>query len=715
MIDLSTIANLELVQNLQNAKSKHCLFGLLNETSTRMGARLLKNNVLQPSTDRAKIEKRWAAVNELSTKEELFFSLREELKRMVDTDRALANKLDFQYMEQSVNNVLMLKSFIDSIKPIWQGLAGACSEKLQNIKELCDPDNYADVQELIEYALSPDVSYSQNATDLRNHRVFAIRAGTNGFLDVARQSYNEFIGDARDLIEQLQEQHEIPLELKYDTARQFYIRIKANELESGTDLPGVFVNVFRKGKFIECQTLDLIKYNQKIKDAHNEIIAMSDSSVQELIAAVRTNIHPLFKISEGLALLDLLASFAHLATTLSYVRPDVSAEALAIKSSRHPIREKIQKEKYVANDVYATQHHKRFQVVTGCNMSGKSTYIRSIALMTIMAQIGSFVPAEYASFPITCQLFARVATDDCIEANVSTFASEMREMAFILRNIEPQSLVIVDELGRGTSTTDGLAIAIAISEALIESKTYVWFVTHFRDLPRILAERVGVYSMHMGVDIDPDFSRMRMRYKVSEGWEEQKFYGLALAQIIDLPEQVMEMAVAASKELNARNDTRQGSLKPLTIAKRRKLVVHMRETIKQAKHGELENTELLLRMQSLQREFLVRMAAIDAEVAAIKAPPALSPEAEGTRECTPELESDTVSSDQARNEDCHVTNEESSWDASVNHENPLFRPMPTNLKVEETSISRMPRFVKNGNRLDDPICIEDDTSTTSGD
>ena len=511
------------------------------------------------------------------------------------------------------------------------------------------------------------------------------------------------------------EQHEIPLELKYDTARQFYIRIKANELESGTDLPGVFVNVFRKGKFIECQTLDLIKYNQKIKDAHNEIIAMSDSSVQELIAAVRTNIHPLFKISEGLALLDLLASFAHLATTLSYVRPDVSAEALAIKSGRHPIREKIQKEKYVANDVYATQHHKRFQVVTGCNMSGKSTYIRSIALMTIMAQIGSFVPAAYASFPITCQLFARVATDDCIEANVSTFASEMREMAFILRNIEPQSLVIVDELGRGTSTTDGLAIAIAISEALIESKTYVWFVTHFRDLPRILAERVGVYSMHMGVDIDPDFSRMRMQYKVSEGWEEQKFYGLALAQIIDLPEQVMEMAVAASKELNARNDTKQGSLKPLTIAKRRKLVVHMRETIKQAKYGELENTELLLRMQSLQREFLVRMAAIDAEVAAIKTPPALSPEAEGTLECTPELESDTVSSDQARNEDCHVKNEESSWDASVNHENPLFRPMPTNLKVEETSISRMPRFVKNGNRLDDPICIEDDTSTTSGD
>ena len=508
------------------------------------------------------------------------------------------------------------------------------------------------------------------------------------------------------------EQHEIPLDLKYDTARQFYIRVKASELENGANLPDIFVNIYRKGKTIECQTLDLIKYNQKIKDAHNEIIAMSDSSIQELIAAVRTNIHPLFKISESLALLDLLTSFAHLVTTFSYVRPDISTEALAIKSGRHPIREKIQKEKYVPNDVYATHRHKRFQVITGCNMSGKSTYIRSIALMTVMAQIGSFVPADYASFPITSQLFARVATDDCIEANVSTFASEMREMAFILHNIESKSLVIVDELGRGTSTTDGLAIAISISEALIQSRAYVWFVTHFRDLPRILAERVGVYNMHMGVDIDPDFSRMRMRYRVSEGREEQKFYGLALAQIVDLPEEVMEVAVAASKNLNARNDAKRGSSKPLAIAKRRKLAVHLRETISQAKDSELENRELLIRMQRLQQEFLIRMAAIDAEVAVVDDVSTLSPGAAGLKESTPELESDVMSLDQIKFEGSSVKGEESSWDASVNHENPLFRPMPTAVKVEP-KFSGIGRFIKGGNKLDDPICIEDDISTTS--
>ena len=501
--------------------------------------------------------------------------------------------------------------------------------------------------------------------------------------------------------------------MKYDTTRQFYIRIKATELENAAALLNVFVNLFRKGKTIECQTLDLIKSNQKIKDAHNEIMAMSDSSIQKLIAAVRSKIQPLFKISEGLALLDLLTSFAHPVITLSYVRPDISTSTLAIKSGRHPIREKIQREKYVPNDVYATQHHKRFQIITGCNMSGKSNYIRSIALMSIMAQIGSFVPAEHASFPITHQLFARVATDDCIEANVSTFASEMREMAFILRNIEPRSLVIVDELGRGTSTTDGLAIAIAISEALIQSQAYVWFVTHFRDLPRILAERVGVYNMHMGVDIDPDFSRMRMRYRVSEGREEQKFYGLALAQLVDLPDQIMDMAVAASMDLSARNDAKQRHLKPLANAKRRKLAVHMRETLTQAKEGALKGDELLSRMKRLQREFLVRMAAIDAELSANENPPTLSPDAAGGQQSTPELQSDAASSNQTANEGVIENSEAISWEASLKHENPLFRPMPTGVDFERNAFSGLPPLVRAGNRPDDPIDIEGGTSVAS--
>lgn len=165
---------------------------------------------------------------------------------------------------------------------------------------------------------------------------------------------------------------------------------------------------------------------------------VGDEAIQGLIEEVRGQMSILFKICESVAMLDMISSFAQLVTSQDYVRPQL-ADTLAIKSARHPIREKIQHNKFVPNDVYATQQT-RFQIITGCNMSGKSTYIRSIALMAVMAQIGSFVPAEYASFPILHQLFARVSMDDSIEANVSTFAAEMRETAFILRNINKRSM-----------------------------------------------------------------------------------------------------------------------------------------------------------------------------------------------------------------------------------------------------------------------------------
>lgn len=568
-------------------------------------------------------------------------------------------------------------------------------------------------------------------------------------------------------------EHELALELKYDTSRQFYIKTPVSELDSSASLPGPFINVVKRGKHLECQTISLIKLNQKIKDVHDEIIAMSDSSIQTLIASVRTKLHPLFKISESLALLDVLTAFAHLVTTNSYVRPEVSADVLAIKSARHPIRENIQIEKYVPNDVYATKAHKRFQIITGCNMSGKSTYIRCIALITVMAQIGSFVPAEYASFPIAHSLFARISTDSCVEANVSTFASEMREIAFILRNIEPRSLVIVDELGRGTSTTDGLAIAIAVSEALIQSKAHVWFVTHFRDLPRVLAERVGAYNMYMHVDITSDFSTMMMRYKVSEGREQQKYYGLALAQLVDLPDELMRIAVAASQELNAICDAKKRNAKLIALAKRRKLAAHLRETLIQARDGNLQGVDLLAKMKRLQEEFCVRMLAIEAEYVAAQndqvkvdvvsekgddaaqqstsAPNPMNTTSEINQDqSTPQYAAgiptpmhdfheeqvqresrERITANSYSEEQDHLTDPTWSTTPSKKHhdsskttlhyENPIFRPMPTSpspLTSRKDSKSggsgySLTQLKRMGNEVSDPIYIDDDGGGSS--
>ncbi|KAL8949223.1 MAG: hypothetical protein Q9222_004655 [Ikaeria aurantiellina] len=469
----------------------------------------------------------------------------------------------------------------------------------------------ADVQTIIDETINEDITYQNSPLDLRNQRTYAVKSGVNGLLDVARQTYKEANADAYQLVTDLGQTHSIALELRYDTARQYYIRIAVSELEE-RNLPEVFINSFRRKTYIECQTLDLLKLNQKIIDSHHEVLQMSDRSIQELIDKVREDIAPLFKTCEAIALLDMIASFAQLVTTQDYCRPELT-DTFAIKSGRHPIREKIHAEKFVPNDAYATQQS-RFQIITGCNMSGKSTYIRSLALMTIMAQIGCFVPARYASFPIRHQLFARISTDDNVEANVSTFASEMRETAFILRNIDRRSMVIVDELGRGTSTRDGLTIAIAIAEALIESRALVWFVTHFRELAHVLSERSGVVNLHLAVHLNDDRDKMTMLYKITNGWVQESHYGIAMAKVAGLPANVIAVAEEVSSTLARNTERKKRNSKSIALARRRKLVLGLREQLKQALEGNMQGLVLGRWLKSLQDEFVRRMGAIDEEV-----------------------------------------------------------------------------------------------------
>ncbi|KAL8944486.1 MAG: hypothetical protein Q9216_000396 [Gyalolechia sp. 2 TL-2023] len=615
MIDLSTISSLELIQNLQNSKSKDCLYGLLNQTLTPMGARLLKSHLLQPSTSAEILEKRYDAVQELATREDIFFAVRQgSIHRFTGLTHQQVTmipiKPTIQYWEQSINNVIALKQYVKSIPAVFEALATVNSELLLHINELCAPEGTANVQTLIDDTINEDITYQTQPLDLRNQRTYAIKSGVNGFLDVARQTYKEANADAYQLVTDLGQTHGIALEMKYDTARQYYIRIPVSELEE-RNLPDVFINVFKRRNFVECQTLDLVKHNQKIIDSHHEVLLLSDESVQQLINNVREDVAPLFKTGEAIALLDMLASFAQLVTIHDYCRPELT-DTLAIRAGRHPIREKIQTEKFVPNDAYATEQT-RFQIITGCNMSGKSTYIRSLALMNIMAQIGCFVPATYASFPIRHQLFARISSDDSIEANVSTFAFEMREMAFILRNIDRRSLVIIDELGRGTSTRDGVTIAIAIAEALIESKALVWFVTHFRELAHALSERAGVVNFHLHVDISPRRDRMTMSYTIQEGCVEESHYGILMAKVAGLPDDVIEVAEKVSKTLAKRTERKKKGSKLLKVARRRKLVLGLREQLMQAREGEMQGQVLGMWLKRLQDEFVRRMAAIEEE------------------------------------------------------------------------------------------------------
>jgi DNA mismatch repair protein MSH4 len=405
------------------------------------------------------------------------------------------------------------------------------------------------------------------------------------------------------------ETHNLKLELKYDNARQYYLCLNASELED-RNLPPVFINVIRKNKKVECLTLDLRKRSQKISDSHTEVLLMSDKAIQDLITEIRVYMSVLFKVSESIAMLDVLSAFAHNVTLHDYTRPRIT-QTLGIKAGRHPIREKIQGTPFIPNDVFAAQQS-RFQIITGCNMSGKSTYIRSIALLSVMAQIGCFVPADFASFPIIKSLFARISIDDSIEANVSTFASEMRETAFILRNIDKHSLVIIDELGRGTSPRDGLAIALAIAEAMVESRALVWFATHFRDLAKILSERNGVINRHLAVDMS-ETNTMSMLYTLTDGVVSEQHYGLQLAEVMPLPPDVLIYATQVAEALQAQVERRKQASKAVILGEKRKLILGLKEELSHVCGGVMEGVVLQSWLQQLQREFEVRMVAIEQE------------------------------------------------------------------------------------------------------
>jgi DNA mismatch repair protein MSH4 len=280
---------------------------------------------------------------------------------------------------------------------------------------------------------------------------------------------------------------------------------------------------------------------------------------------------------------------------------------MALQNLRHPIREKFHKQQYVPNDVYAT-NQTRFQIITGCNMSGKSTYIRSIALVCIMMQIGSFIPATHASLPIIHQIFARTSNEDSIEDSASTFAMEMREMAAILHSIDHNSLAIVDELGRGTSTRDGIAIAIAISEALIDSKSLVWFATHFQDLVKILEGRPGVTSLHMSVTISPDASSMNMNYRVAEGVVTNIHYGLAFARVFPFPPDMLSKADEVSTTLEQRLRSGKARSSIVVMQRKRKLILTLKEHLLQSQEGSLEGEALRSWLSQLQEEFVKRMS-----------------------------------------------------------------------------------------------------------
>ncbi|KAI9158089.1 MutS 4 [Paramyrothecium foliicola] len=618
MIDISAIQALEVMQNLHSPKSKHCLFGLLNETATPMGSRMLRSNILQPPTlGDLFITPRYDALEELTTNEEMFHEIRKALKPFLDVEKLLTKLITIpttpgvNHVEEQINQVLMIKSFLESTPSLHRALLPARAALLMKIRDLCQPEITVPILALIRKTIEADVSYMKSALDLRNQRTFAVRSGISGMLDVARQTYKELTEEIHQHVDEIQGNHGVALSLKYDNGRKYWFRIAAGDTEESA-LPHIFINVVRKKGKIECQTLDLVKLNARLSDTYNEVVIRSDAVIQQLLKDLRQRAPDLFRVSESVALVDMISAFAQLATIRDYTRPQLTG-TLALQAARHPILDKTLSGQFVPNDYYSSEQY-RFHIVTGCNMSGKSTYIRAAALLQIMAQIGSFVPAEYASFAIVHNIFARVSLDDNLEANMSSFSVEMREMAFLLRNVDKKSIAIIDELGRGTSTRDGLAIAIAMSEALIQSKASVWFATHFLDLARVLSDRPGVLNLHLAAKSSLSSNglpQLTMLYKATSGsLDDEEHYGITLAMAMGMPASFIQKATEISDALRARRKANEQSSESRKLLARRKLVLSLYNALQQARDSGSREA-LPGYLKRLQEEFITQMEEVD--------------------------------------------------------------------------------------------------------
>ncbi|KAK1468033.1 MutS domain V [Colletotrichum cuscutae] len=635
MIDVSAIMSLEILQNRRHATSSDSLYGVLKHTLTPMGGRVLRSNLLQPSTlKESYLEPRFAALEELLANQDMFAEVRTALKAFPDVESMLTklviipNKPSVEASERAINHVLMVKTFIDAVPPVFQALGPATCPLLTKIRDLCQPELTAAARELVYQNIHEDVHYVKSALDLRNQRTFAVKVngfavndaenwltmqqpGINGLLDVARQAYKENTDDVHKHVEELNREHSIEAILRFDNGRKYSLRMRAVDFEDRA-IPAVFVNRTMRGRYIECLTMHLKKLNQRITDSVAEVVMLSDKVIQDLIDSIRTQLQPLYRVCDSIALLDMIASFAQASSTFDWRRPEIS-DTLALKAARHPIMDKTLKGGFVPNDYYATEEH-RFQIVTGCNMSGKSTYIKSISLLQIMAQIGCFVPAEYASFPIVHNIFARVTTNDNIESNMSSFSLEMREMAFILSNVTHKSIVIIDELGRATSTRDGLAIAIAIAEALIQSRAIVWFATHFTELADVLADRPGVLNLRLVTQVsttDNNVPKLTMMYKVESGKTEELLYGITLAKAMAFPKRFLEVAEEVATSLHQRREQNKQSSQARKMLNRRKLILNLHEQLKQVKNSEMDDSSMRSYLIRLREEFVLRMEAIE--------------------------------------------------------------------------------------------------------
>ncbi|EPZ31156.1 DNA mismatch repair protein MutS domain-containing protein [Rozella allomycis CSF55] len=534
MLDYNVSRDLELVKSL-DSKNGISLYSMLNKCYTGMGRRLLRMMILQPSKDPMWINGRLNCLEDLLMNQEQFNFVNEALNGMIDIDKLIGafikkdKRNSVKQAERNINNLLMLKSFLVQIFNLSHLLQGCnLNIDLENILNNLKTDNLKDLYEIINGIVNEEVRFERGGINARNQRVYAIKAGNNGLLDVARIAYKEITDDVYNLIKKYSEEFGIELKINFSfNCYQISVPLRYEK----ENIPDLFLNFQKKKKEFICTTIELIKLNERINESLNEIYLISNQIISQVFEQVYKYIEDLYLVSESIAIIDTLQSLANYAISNDCVRPNF-CNILALKDCKHPLKS-YSNPLFIPNQVYANDNL-NFHIITGPNMSGKSTYIRQIALLQILSQIGSFVPCKSAHFKIMDKIFTRLCNDDNSKSNTSTFMMEMTETSFILENLSENSLIIMDELGRGTSLRDGTAIAFSICNHLIKKRCFSFFVTHFLQVAESLSLYPNVNSFHLKSQLTENNS-FKFYYEMQMGLNELKDYGLVLARNCNLP------------------------------------------------------------------------------------------------------------------------------------------------------------------------------------
>ncbi|XP_068214215.1 mutS protein homolog 4-like [Palaemon carinicauda] len=552
-IDYSSCRKLELVRSLRGGW-ENSLFGALKHTRTLGGARLLRASLLQPHADVATITSRHNALQYLVENPDLFFTLQSILGRFPDIDWLLSMCVQLpkeeteQRCELRLNYVIALKNTLELLDPLRMALEEVSDPLLSSVKEAVKSQSLKDLLDMLREVLHEDARLVKGTASMRTQRCYAIKSDVNGLLDVARKIYSEIIDDITSHVEELAKELKLALRVGHNAARGFHISISQKKKKAGAlHLPPVLIQVQRGKGGVTCTTEQLYQLDHRSRDTLREILIMSNVIVLEMLVEARGRIGALHALGEAVSTLDLVVALTHAASIGSWVRPEFSP-TLAIEKGRHPILDVLSSAEPVPNNTFLSSESCVI-VLTGPNMSGKSTYLRQIALIQILAQLGSFVPADFASIKLIRQLFTHLGSEDSPENNASTFQVQMSDVAHMLGEANPDSLVLLDELGSGTSIEEGGSLAWAVMEMLIVAKVPTVLATHTLFLTKLADLYPSVTNYHLEHE-ESCGGRLKLTHVVRPGVTRATHYGIALARVTAIPRGVVNRAeeLAAAME-----------------------------------------------------------------------------------------------------------------------------------------------------------------------